>query len=58
MSPPGLTQEPGKGMDTVMPGMVKQEAGEPISPHPHSRLVPPLLQVSNYKFCCTYTVLY
>lgn len=44
VSPPGIAQEPGKGLDTVVPGMVKQEAGEPVSPHPHSRLVPPLLQ--------------
>lgn len=48
VSPPGITQESGKGIDTVMPGMVKQEAGEPISLHSHNRLVPPLLQVSNF----------
>lgn len=58
MSPPGTTQDPNKGLDPGMQGMVKQEVGEPMSPHSHSRLVPPLLQVSCRRFTililCTY----
>uniref|UniRef100_A0A1B6DMQ3 Nuclear hormone receptor FTZ-F1 beta n=1 Tax=Clastoptera arizonana TaxID=38151 RepID=A0A1B6DMQ3_9HEMI len=44
MSPPGATQDSNKSLDGSSQGMVKQEFCEPMSPHSHSRLVPPLLQ--------------